>query len=92
MFNIATKGMKALGFQVDEQMVDALLPSSERLKELRDEFGPMAREKNWIIYSFQEQHGTSALNGRKVRNVSLYYSKLLILLGRGRHVLMFERL
>jgi hypothetical protein len=75
IFNIATKGMKALGFQVDEQIVDALLPSSERLQELRDEFGPMARQKNWIIYSFQEQHGISALNGRKVRGTSLYHSR-----------------
>jgi hypothetical protein len=58
---------KAVGFRVNKQIVDSLLPSSERLMELRDEFGPMAQEEKWMIYSFQEQLGVSALNGNKVR-------------------------
>ncbi|KAI9862355.1 MAG: hypothetical protein M1813_004831 [Trichoglossum hirsutum] len=63
---IAEKAIKALGFSVNEQIVNTLLPSAERLRELRDEFGSIAQEQNWIIHSFQEQFGATALNGDKV--------------------------
>ena len=65
--HIAEKVVRAAGFTVNEQVVNTLLPSSERLRELRDEFAPMARQENWIIYSFQEQYGVQLLNGKKVR-------------------------
>ena len=65
--HIAERVARAIGFTVNEQIVDTLLPTSERLKELRDEFGPMARRKNWIIYTFQEQYGVQFLGGQKVR-------------------------
>jgi hypothetical protein len=58
---------KAVGFRVNKQIVDTLLPSSERLRELRDEFGPIAEDENWIIHSFQEQLGIRALSDNKVR-------------------------
>lgn len=58
--------IKAVGFQVNQQIVDSLLPSSERLAELRDEFGPLAHEQQWAIHSFQEQLGIKILGGRKV--------------------------
>lgn len=58
---------KALGFRVNKTIVDTLLPSSERLRELRDEFGPMAQDEDWIVYSFQEQLGIRALGDNKVR-------------------------
>jgi hypothetical protein len=58
--------VKALGMSVNEQIVNTLLPSSERLKELRDEFGPMASERNWMVHSFQEGLGINFLGGRKV--------------------------
>jgi hypothetical protein len=64
--HIAEKCIRAAGFSVNEQIVNTLFPSSERLRELREEFGPMARQKNWIIYSFQEQYGIKAFNGNKV--------------------------
>ena len=57
---------EASGFQVDNQIVNSLLPSAERLRELRDEFSPMAQQQKWIIYSFQEEFGVKNLNGRKV--------------------------
>ena len=57
---------RAVGIKVNEQIVSTLLPSSERLRELRDEFGPMARCEQWIIYSFQEQYGVQYLGGKKV--------------------------
>ncbi len=58
--------MKVAGFSANEQIVNTLLPSAERLKELRDEFGPMVRQKRWIVYSFQEQYGVKVLGGNKV--------------------------
>jgi hypothetical protein len=64
--HIAEKVMKAAGFSANEQIVNTLLPSAERLKELRDEFGPMVRHKRWIVYSFQEQYGVKVLSGNKV--------------------------
>lgn len=64
--HVGEKLIRALGISVNEQIVNTLLPSSERLKELRDEFGPMASERNWMVHSFQEGLGISFLNGRKV--------------------------
>lgn len=66
LHRIAEKVAKAAGFSVNEQIVNALLPSSERLRELRDEFGPMAQARSWIIHSFQEQCGVGLLSGEKV--------------------------
>jgi hypothetical protein len=64
--HIAERAIKAAGVTVNEQIVNALLPSSERLRELRDEFGPMAQEQSWIIHSFQEQVGVGLLSNQKV--------------------------
>lgn len=64
---IAKNAIRAVGFSVNEQIVNALLPSSERLRELREEFGPMAQEQNWIIHSFQEQLGVALLDDQKVK-------------------------
>ena len=67
--HVAVKAMKAAGFSVNEQIVNTLLPSAERLRELRDGFGPMAHEQNWTIHSFQEQIGVKLLNNQKVRMI-----------------------
>ncbi|KAF4632474.1 hypothetical protein G7Y89_g5651 [Cudoniella acicularis] len=64
--HVAEKTIKVVGFSVNEQIVNTLLPSSQRLRELREEFAPMARQRNWIIYCFQEQYGIKALHGSKV--------------------------
>ncbi|KAL8876643.1 MAG: hypothetical protein Q9198_005197, partial [Flavoplaca austrocitrina] len=56
----------AAGLTVNEQIVSTLMPTSERLRELRDEFGLLARREGWIIYSFQEQYGVQFLGGKKV--------------------------
>ncbi|KAL8891195.1 MAG: hypothetical protein Q9192_005775 [Flavoplaca navasiana] len=64
---------RAAGFTVNEQILSTLMPTSERLRELRDEFGLLARRESWIIYSFQEQYGVQALGGKKVvEDVSSY--------------------
>lgn len=65
--NVVERIARAAGLSVNEQIVNALLPTSERLKELRDSFAPMARHKNWIIYSFQEQYEVKFLSGGKVK-------------------------
>ncbi|KAK1772152.1 hypothetical protein QBC33DRAFT_463161, partial [Phialemonium atrogriseum] len=57
---------KILLFRLNQQIVDTLLPTSERLRELRDEFGPLAHRQGWKIHSFQEQLGVAVLNGDKV--------------------------
>ncbi|RYP68486.1 hypothetical protein DL771_006638 [Monosporascus sp. 5C6A] len=64
--DVAETLFRAAGFSVNDQIVNTLLPSSERLRELRDEFGPIAHEQNWMIHSFQEESGIKYLNGRKV--------------------------
>ncbi|KAF2231160.1 hypothetical protein EV356DRAFT_519023 [Viridothelium virens] len=63
---IAEMVFKIAGFSVNEQIVNTLLPTAERLRELRDEFGLMAQEQNWVIHSFQEQYGVTPLSGHKV--------------------------
>ncbi|KAI0020841.1 hypothetical protein F4780DRAFT_314222 [Xylariomycetidae sp. FL0641] len=71
-----TEGIaKAMGFSVNQQIADALSPSSERLRELRDEFAPLAQEHGWLVHSFQENIGLKGLNGSKVvEDVSSYLS------------------
>ena len=66
LHRVAEKALKAAGFSINEQIVNSLLPSAERLKELRDEFGPRAHQQEWMIHSFQEQHGVALLGGQKV--------------------------
>lgn len=64
--HVAEKLIKAVGFSVNQQIIDTLLPTGERLSELKDAFGPMVRQQGWVIHSFQEQFGVKLLNGNKV--------------------------
>jgi hypothetical protein len=66
LHHIAEKIVRAAGYVVNKQIIDTLLPTSERLKELREEFSPMAHERKWVIHSFQEQYGVPTLNNNKV--------------------------
>ncbi len=67
--HIAEKLIRFAGFSVNDGIVKTMLPSSERLRELRDEFIPMARKQGWKIHSFQEQYGVKALGGKKVSSM-----------------------
>ncbi|RYP71976.1 hypothetical protein DL770_008038 [Monosporascus sp. CRB-9-2] len=61
--------IRGLGWTLNKHVLDALLPSSERLRDLRDDFGPVAQEHGWVIHSFQEQFGvrfTAGAGGSKV--------------------------
>ncbi len=64
--HILSASVKIFGVQVNNQIVDTLMPNSERLTELRDEFPAMCQERNWLIYSFQEEYGLPALFGSRV--------------------------
>ena len=46
--------VKSAGFKANEQVVNSLLPSAERLKQLRYEFHPIAHRQNWMIHSFRK--------------------------------------
>jgi pimeloyl-ACP methyl ester carboxylesterase len=86
---IAERAIKAAGFSVNEQIVNTLLPSAERLRELRDEFSPMAHQQNWMIHSFQEQLGVKILSGCKVR-IIIYTSSTAYEISAGRrgHIIL----
>lgn len=58
---------RAVGFTVNNEILSSLLPSSEHLRELRDDFSPLAHNQEWTIHSFQEELGMKSLRGRKVR-------------------------
>lgn len=64
--HILSASFQAVGNRVNPQIVDALMPDSERLKELREEFPVMCQEQNWLVYSFQEEYGLRALFGTQV--------------------------
>jgi hypothetical protein len=74
---IAERSIRAAGFSVNEYAIATLLPSSERLRELRDEFSPIVRQQNWAVHSFQEAAGVLYLRGEKVRNILSLLQRLL---------------
>jgi hypothetical protein len=53
----------ALGFDTNDKLLKGLQPDSERLEELREEFGKMLFGQNWFIYSFQESRGVIGFRG-----------------------------
>ncbi|KAK4222206.1 hypothetical protein QBC38DRAFT_549429 [Podospora fimiseda] len=65
--------IKAVGVSANEHVVATLLPDSERLKQLKDEFDPVIRQQNWRVHSFQEGLGIQALRGCKVVDDSSSY-------------------
>ncbi|KAI9892895.1 MAG: hypothetical protein M1814_001054 [Vezdaea aestivalis] len=64
--NVSESIIRLAGFAINDSIIESLIPSSERLTELREEFGKMAHTKSWTIHSFQEQYGVMALNDKKV--------------------------
>jgi hypothetical protein len=65
--SVAESIIRLAGYDINDQLINSLLPSSERLQELREEFSKMVRMKDWRVYSFQESYGLRRLNGKKVR-------------------------
>ena len=64
--HLLTASARFMGFQVPNQIVNALMPDTEQLCILRDEFSVMCHEQQWQIYSFQEEYGVDKLIGTKV--------------------------
>lgn len=62
---IAERSINVAGLPVDEQLINAFLPSTEHLEELAGELGPMARERKWVIHSFQEQVDVAFIDNYK---------------------------
>lgn len=71
LHHVAEKLFRLAGVSVNEQIVSALLPTSERLRQLRDEFNPIAQKRGWAIYSFQEAYGIRMLGGNRVGFLNL---------------------
>ncbi|KAH7141002.1 hypothetical protein EDB81DRAFT_588597, partial [Dactylonectria macrodidyma] len=67
--NVAERAARAAGFTVNQKIYETLLPSSERLRELRDEFPVMIEERNWTIVCFRETVGMRMFDGKKTSQV-----------------------
>src|SRR3569833_1027885 len=70
--HVAEKAIRAAGFTANRNVVETLLPNSERLKQLCDEFPLLASEMKWKIVSFRETRGMKILGGSKVWFHSLF--------------------
>ncbi|KAK4443582.1 Inversin [Podospora aff. communis PSN243] len=66
LHHVLTASALALGAQVNQKIVSALMPGAEVLARLKDDFSMMCHEKNRRIYSFQEEYGVSMLLGTQV--------------------------
>ncbi|KAI1128713.1 hypothetical protein F5Y10DRAFT_291744 [Nemania abortiva] len=58
--------VRASKLEPNEEAICDFLPSSDRLRRLGDEFGPMACVQKWKIHSFQEEFCLDNPRGRKV--------------------------
>jgi hypothetical protein len=58
--------LRGVGYQVNENLVSGLLPTSERLKEVREEFMKLQDIRDWRVVSFVEEYGMRRLSGEKV--------------------------
>ncbi|KAF4472064.1 Ankyrin repeat domain-containing 50 [Fusarium albosuccineum] len=70
--HVAEKAIRAAGYTANQQVVDTLLPGSDRLQELRDEFPMIVEERSLWIMSFRETVGMSILGGKKESSITPY--------------------
>jgi hypothetical protein len=75
--HVAERAVRAAGFTVNQKVFETLLPNSERLKELLDEFPLLVNKMKLNIVSFREMHGMTVLGGKKVYVHPLYCSRSL---------------
>jgi hypothetical protein len=76
---ILTALAKGFGFRLNDSIVGTLMPGGEYSRELRDSFIGLAKQRNMVIYSFQEEYGVSGLGGNKVRCNPTSYAHCLSL-------------
>lgn len=72
---IADRLAKLAGIVMNQDVVRTLLPNSERLRQLRDEFRPIVQKQGWRIHSFQEALGVLSIGGERVIALSLLLSR-----------------
>ncbi|RWA14940.1 hypothetical protein EKO27_g228 [Xylaria grammica] len=63
---VLTNIVKVIGFRVNEQIVETLMPGAERSKLLADDFLNWIYERDWNVYTFQEEFAHSALGAKIV--------------------------
>lgn len=66
LHHILSASAQVLGVQVNQDIVNTLVPNSEGLAQLMDEFFVMAQEKSFRVYSFQEEYGLKPRTSRHV--------------------------
>ncbi|KAH6628296.1 hypothetical protein F5144DRAFT_303722 [Chaetomium tenue] len=66
LHHLLSTSVQVLGVQVNKGIVNTLMPNTEELAQLMDEFLVMAQEKCFQVYSFQEEYGLKSLFGTKV--------------------------
>ncbi|KAK5626777.1 hypothetical protein RRF57_002492 [Xylaria bambusicola] len=62
--------VKAAGFRVNNEIVQTLMPGAERSKLLAEDFTKWTAERNWNIYTFQEELAHTALGSKIVEDHS----------------------
>ncbi|KAI8946308.1 ankyrin [Xylaria longipes] len=61
LHRVLTNITEALGFNVNKEIVQTLMPGAERSKLLAEDFLKWTSEHDWDIYTFQEEFAHSAL-------------------------------
>jgi hypothetical protein len=57
---------QGVGFGLNDEVVNTLMPGGEHLREMREAFIRIARKGSWIVYCFQEEYGLFEHLGKKV--------------------------
>ncbi|KAI0904465.1 ankyrin [Ustulina deusta] len=66
LHKVLTTIINVLGFRVNKEIVQTLMPGAERSKLLEEDFLKWTNERNWGIYTFQEELAHSALGAKIV--------------------------
>lgn len=66
LHHVLTASAQSFGLKVNREIVDALMPNNPHLQDLSDEFAVLCHEREWPVYSFQEEYGVTQLMGTKV--------------------------
>jgi len=57
---------KGTSFQLNDSVVATLMPGGDYLKSIHDGFVSLGRQRQWTVFSFQEEYGLSGLHNNKV--------------------------
>lgn len=66
LHHVIERLVRLAGISVNDQIINALIPASERLEQLCIEFSKIAIQQKWRIHSFQEAYGSRLLGGGRV--------------------------